>query len=238
MAVPDSGYVATTHIPAELLAEEAAGVLAPGPALALACHRVFCAECRRTANAFTAVGGAHLENSPVASLPPTSFETLWSRIQTAEAAATTNTASPAQSATALQKDAAWVAFDGVNLPAELARCVPPSSRWRFLAPGIRVIDLSLQVEGPGATARLLRFAPGAKVPLHGHPGDEHIVVFSGGVRDARGDLHRGDYQCNTADDTHEQSILPGEPCVALVISAGPLRPLTWLGRVYTRIAGQ
>ena len=65
--------------------------------------------------------------------------------------------------------------------------------WRWLAPGVRYFPLALS---PGATGdlRLLKIAPGRKMPEHGHGGCEMTLVLDGAYSDETGIFRRGDIQ--------------------------------------------
>ena len=109
-----------------------------------------------------------------------------------------------------------------------------ANRWRFVVPGVRAIDLPV---APGdARARLVAFKGGITIPLHDHGGPEHIVVFTGALEERDGRFARGDISIRTAGETHQQRVAPGEPCVALVVNEGALRPLTLRGRLLLAIA--
>jgi putative transcriptional regulator len=97
---------------------------------------------------------------------------------------------------------------------------------------LRAIDLHI---GSAWRARLVRFRPGIPIPLHDHEGPEHTVVFSGGLDDDDGHLGRGDAATMLPGHTHRQRASLGEPCVALIVSEAPPRPLTLVGKVMKRL---
>ena len=88
--------------------------------------------------------------------------------------------------------------------------------------------------------RLVRFKGGVTIPFHDHGGPEYIVVFTGALEEKAKDdgrrFGRGDVSIRLPGERHEQRATPGEPCVALVVNEGALRPLTLRGRLLLAIA--
>ena len=70
---------------------------------------------------------------------------------------------------------------------------------------------------------LLRYAPGASVPLHRHEGLETVLVLEGSQRDGRGHYRAGDMVLNEAGTSH--AISTEEGCVVLVQWERPVRIL-------------
>jgi anti-sigma factor ChrR (cupin superfamily) len=67
----------------------------------------------------------------------------------------------------------------------------------------------------GPAAALIRFQPGSRVPLHEHPGYEHIFVLSGSQTDKNGTLRAGSMIINLPGTRH--SIISEEGCLVLAI---------------------
>ena len=61
---------------------------------------------------------------------------------------------------------------------------------------------------------LLRYAPGARVPRHRHPGLETVLVLEGSQRDERGTYGPGTLVVNPAGSTH--AVASDEGCVVLI----------------------
>ena len=61
---------------------------------------------------------------------------------------------------------------------------------------------------------LLRYQPGAGVPLHEHPDVEMIVVLDGAQSDERGTYRAGDVVLNAKGSRH--SVWSDEGCVVLI----------------------
>jgi putative transcriptional regulator len=105
-------------------------------------------------------------------------------------------------------------------------------------PGLSLIDVEAGPKLAGASARLLRFDPGARFPAHRHLGDESVLVLEGSYRDGSGKVFRaGDLQTMTAGSEHALEIAPAEPCVAAVVESGiEFRgvALRWLSRWFDK----
>ena len=68
----------------------------------------------------------------------------------------------------------------------------------------------------GERTLLMRMAPGASFPLHGHEGEwEQIYVLSGSFSDQNRTLKAGDYACREPGAPHSSH--SDEGCVALLI---------------------
>jgi anti-sigma factor ChrR (cupin superfamily) len=70
------------------------------------------------------------------------------------------------------------------------------------------------------SAAFLRYAPGAKVPRHEHPGYEHIFVLEGSQEDERGRYEAGAFIVNPPGTSHTVWTIEG--CLVLVIWQFPV----------------
>ncbi len=75
-------------------------------------------------------------------------------------------------------------------------------------------------DGAGPAAALLRYAPGAKVPMHRHPGTELILVLEGELIDDAGLHPAGTLEICPPGSQHTLSSETG--CVFLVIWEQPV----------------
>ena len=73
----------------------------------------------------------------------------------------------------------------------------------------------------GPTAALLRFRVAGKVPLHEHPGYEHILVLAGSQRDNNSTAGAGTLMINPPGTRH--SVISDAGCIVLAIYEQPVR---------------
>jgi putative transcriptional regulator len=213
------------HLPDEGIFQYAGGASPEATALAVACHLTFCARCREEVGACEAVSAHLLESLPPAPLDPAGRDRLLAGL-----AAVMPEVSPPPVLPALSPELATLPGP---LHPYLARA---NGRWRRLVPGARGIDLS--VGDPGATARLMCFRPGFKIPLHDHSGDEYTIIFRGSLEDTGERARAGDVLYREAGHRHVQRVPRDDgDCVALVVNERPLVPLTLVGRVLKAVAG-
>jgi anti-sigma factor ChrR (cupin superfamily) len=72
----------------------------------------------------------------------------------------------------------------------------------------------------GPAAALLRYAPGAVVPAHDHPGYEHIFVLSGSQRDDHGTYGPG--SCLIHEPGTHHSVASADGCIVLALWYSPV----------------
>ncbi len=111
-----------------------------------------------------------------------------------------------------------------SVVTELTRAKDPRRWSRTLVRGLRTFEVKPEVASVtvrAARARLLHFAPGARLPQHSHRGSETVLVLEGSYADASGlEVHAGESQTMTEHSAHELRILGDAPCVAAVIERG------------------
>jgi anti-sigma factor ChrR (cupin superfamily) len=73
----------------------------------------------------------------------------------------------------------------------------------------------------GPTAALIRYRPGAKVPLHEHLGYEHILILAGSQRDHNGVFKEGSLLINSPGTRH--AVVSDDGCIVLAIYEKPVR---------------
>ena len=96
--------------------------------------------------------------------------------------------------------------------------------WRTMAfepfrDGVEICRLA--GDPAGASTALLRYAPGAAVPLHEHTGLETILVLEGSQSDEHGRYPAGSFVANPAGSRH--SVRSEEGCVVLIQWERPVR---------------
>lgn len=88
-------------------------------------------------------------------------------------------------------------------------------------PGVDICRLA--GDPAGASVALLRYEPGARVPLHEHLGLETILVLAGVQSDDRGRYAAGAMVVNPAGSRHR--VWSDEGCVVLILWEKPVRIL-------------
>ncbi|HZQ40186.1 MAG TPA: ChrR family anti-sigma-E factor [Rhizomicrobium sp.] len=201
-----------------LLLAYAAGGLDAAMSLILATHLTFCARCRRLVARQEQIGGALLEDiSPVA-MDGGALAQVMARLDepaAPERHQPSNDNTPAPLRAVLGHDLSDV-------------------RWRKMGPHLGYVTLYRQ--GPVAV-RLLRGAPGSDVGSHSHHGMEYTLVLRGGYTDATGNYGPGDLQVASGELQHNPIADPGEDCINLSVTTGPLRFDNPVQKIVARLFG-
>ncbi|MEL6239068.1 MAG: cupin domain-containing protein [Pseudomonadota bacterium] len=221
-----------------------AGALPAALALAVRCHLETCACCRRKLAEMDLIGSALLDGLGASALqapPPTAGERilpapLWDKAQKAGTNPATATAPPLRTAAGARMPRPPAPGHAEDLAGDidgdqpLPRALIPhvrgatmrSIRWSRLGLGV----WQMRLDGFGGDlgdARLVRVAPGAVLPDHGHDGTELTMVLAGSYADAHGTYRAGDL-CELDDATSHQPIAdPREGCVCLLASERPAK---------------
>lgn len=194
------------HLSDDLLMAYSAGDLPEAFNLVIATHVSLCDECRAQLEAYDALGGAVIEEQ-VAEMSMGSLEACLARIEGLPQA---NARAPRRGNGIFP--APLVDYIGGGLDAV---------KWRPLGLGAR--QAILKMGDNGASVRLLSIPGGTAMPDHGHSGLEMTLVLQGAFRDEGDRFGRGDIE--VADDSLEHTPIaePGETCICLAATQGPLR---------------
>ncbi|MGE5265982.1 MAG: ChrR family anti-sigma-E factor [Deltaproteobacteria bacterium] len=108
--------------------------------------------------------------------------------------------------------------------------------WRRAAPGVWHCPIELS---PGAKGdlRLLKVAPGIKLPEHGHGGSELTLVLDGAYSDEFGTFRRGDVADLGDDVEHRPVADPELGCICLAASDARPRFKGMFARLLQPLAG-
>jgi anti-sigma factor ChrR (cupin superfamily) len=91
--------------------------------------------------------------------------------------------------------------------------------WQPFRDGVEIYRLyGDNTSGPAAA--LLRYEPGASVPMHAHTGFEHIYVLTGSQTDQNGEHQAGTFVINPPNSNH--SVVSQAGCIVLVIWEKPI----------------
>lgn len=208
------------HPRTETLAAYAAGALDEARAVVVATHLELCVVCRRSVRDFEALGGACLELSDAAAMSADALHRFWARAGAAAPA-------PPPASTRADND---VDPGGVRPLRAYLKGDLDSIDWRPVAPGVsqHVLDAKGYRKG---VLRLLKFAPGVRVPKHSHGDEELTLILRGAYADEIGEFRAGDLA--DLDDGHAHSPLAigDEPCVCLIATNAPLAFRNMVGRL-------
>ncbi|HTA18048.1 MAG TPA: cupin domain-containing protein [Polyangia bacterium] len=101
----------------------------------------------------------------------------------------------------------------------LARAKNPDFPWTPLRSGIDVHKIYDSGED-GPSAALLRYAPGATLPHHAHPGYEHITILEGSQVDQHGTYRAPCFIVNPPGSSH--GVTSPDGCLVLVVWQQPV----------------
>ncbi len=203
------------HHPSEdLLLAYAAGAADEALSLIVATHMTYCAICRLRGKKLDSLGGALLQELPPAALDAGALDNVLARLD---------------SATPYERPRRVASRDGT--PAPLRAYIGgdlSAVRWRKMGPRLAYAPL---FKRGNVTARLLKGVPGADSGAHSHHGSEFTVVLQGGYTDVTGSYGPGDLQMMEDGMSHNVVADPGEDCINLAVTTGPLKFESLLQRI-------
>ncbi|HEX4340325.1 MAG TPA: cupin domain-containing protein [Polyangiaceae bacterium] len=212
-----------THHPyPDDLAAYASGAAPEWMSVVVACHMTYCKECRDEVALLDELGGVFLDSLAAPGGAPL--------------------VTPKEPPRTEQAREPRIVSDS-PLARGLPRPLHPyfkelSPTWRFLAPGLKHIPISLTVgEIP---ARLIQFKPGLVIPDHRHLGNEAVLVLDGILEDTvtKEVFHTGDLSRRDEESArHGNVVTSADPCVCLVVTDGPIDPATMWGRLLKALTG-
>lgn len=107
-------------------------------------------------------------------------------------------------------------------------------RWRRVAPGVQRIRAGAIT---GGDLMLLRIAPGSKLPLHSHGGNELTMILDGAYDDMLGHFGPGDVADLDGETRHQPVTAAGVPCICVAATDGPLQFSGWVARKLQPLLG-
>jgi putative transcriptional regulator len=200
----------------------AAGSLDEAFATVVAPHLASCAECRSRLRETEEIGGNLLEAIDAVPLDAAAFERAMRRLN--EPVEQT-LVEPEQRKPSLSRLLTRLVEGGLDDVA-----------WKTVAPGVAMHRLPTSKAARGSL-RLLKIAPGKKIPEHGHGGTEITLVLTGSYRDAFGRFGPGDVADLDENVEHQPMVDSSEPCICLVATEAPTRFKSFFGRLFQPLVG-
>ncbi len=209
----------------EVMAAHAAGTLPAGQHLVLTCQADLQPDIAQRLAVYDAVGGAVIETAKSEDLSDAFIGRLMEALGDGEE---TESSIPAAYNTP-----AW-------MPTALSEFMDRADiklKWRAVGPGVQ--HAPINTSKSGERIYLLRAAPGTKMPIHSHSGEEWTLILQGGYHVGETGYERGDLHCEDEACEHQPIIDDdGEACISLVVDQGRLKfrnPLLRLFQLVTRI---
>jgi putative transcriptional regulator len=218
----------------EIFSAYASGTLSGPMRLLLDTQAAIDPEISRLCDDAERIAGVLLTSMPPASMRAGAMEDLFA-ILDAEAASA-GEAGPSQGVNPeTRQQAARLTSQSLdellNLPEPVRDlALEAGGSWQFAGPGVRVMELMRQ---DGAKAELIRLEPGHGVPRHTHDCKEFTLVLCGAFHDGLARYAKGDLSVADPQIEHKPVAEPGEVCIALAVTDGPLAftgPLGWVQR--------
>lgn len=218
----------------EIYAAYASGALSGPMRLLVDTQAAVRADVRAERDAAEVVAGALLETVEPAPVRETSLREVFAAIEAEEASAGeagTIDASPDDTPARRAAQAAGEALrELLDLPESVRELALERGSWSFAGPGVRRMELLR--DGP-AKAELIRLEPGRGVPRHTHEAREFTLVLTGAFHDGFDRYETGELCAADPSLEHKPVAEPGEVCIALAVTDGPLAftgPLGWVQR--------
>lgn len=211
----------TKHLSDAILFDYAAGNLSEGWSLAIATHIALCPECRSRVFAAEAIGGAMIEAIEPEPVGEDLLAATLARIEAGGTAPEPRKPSPPSD----------------PLFPEPLRSYLGNGRgiaWRRLSPSAQTFIIP--TGDRSTTARLLRIAAGAAMPVHSHRGRELTLVLQGAFHDEGGMFVRGDIEEADDEVEHQPIAVAGEDCICLAVTDARLK-LRGLPRLFQPFLG-
>ncbi|MBA8886184.1 putative transcriptional regulator [Dokdonella fugitiva] len=206
----------------------ASGALSPEMAAVAATHLDVCRHCRSRLATAEGIGGTLLEQQQPSTDDAMRMPHLREHMLAALDAHPNRRVPP-------RREEATAGPD--NLPRALHPYFGTSwrsLRWRWLAPGVRMIR-ALRTSGHALI--LLRIDPGMSMPLHSHGGIELTQVLAGSYDDELGHFGVGDAADLGPETLHRPVTSAGGPCVCVAALDAPLRFPGWFARMLQPLVG-
>lgn len=214
------------HLDDATLLSYSAGALPTALAVVAATHLERCAACRARLLDADRIGGVLMQQQRIDAPGDAARAAMLARLD----------AEPATAPAAMPADLVEEA-DPDRLPTALQPWFGHSLRalrWKRVAPGVQRIRAGRIA---GGDLMLLRIAPGSKLPLHSHGGNELTVILDGAYDDMLGHFGPGDVADLDGQTQHQPVTSPGVPCICVAATDAPLKFSGWVARTLQPLFG-
>jgi len=218
----------------ELYAAYASGALSGPMRLLVDAQAGVSPDIARECDAADAVAGLMLDTVAPADMGERCLAEIFTAIDAEEAgvgeAATFRPGAGDAASNRAAKAAGQALEEILALPDMVRDLALEQGAWSFAGPGVRTMEL---MRDGAAKAELIRLEPGHGVPRHGHDGREFTLVLTGAFHDGRDRYATGELCAADPSTRHKPVAEPGEVCIALAVTDGPLAftgPLGWVQR--------
>lgn len=202
----------------------AAGSQPEAIAAVVSSHLAMCPECRREVGRMQEIGVAL-------------FDRLQPVAMSGEAPVIEARAREAERGAVYNPHAEERAAGDVPLPiSAVVGSNLDSIPWKRLAPGVWHYPIALSADAAG-DLRLIKVAPGKKLPEHGHEGEEMTLLLRGSYRDELGTFSVGDVADLDDEVEHRPIADDKEGCICLVGVERPARFTGLFARLIQPILG-
>ncbi len=214
------------HPTDDVLWSYAGGQLDEAASLVVATHMALCPRCRSVVEKAESVAGCLMEDAAPVAMSDGALESVLGKLYMAD------------------RDPAPIRIDRAKLLDKPEHTLYPeplrsylldrtgAAKWKKLGFGIEYLPIE-----PGAgkgKAGLMKIAPGAAVPIHGHKGQEMTLILSGGYSDDFGRFARGDVEQADSGTVHQPVVDPDEPCICLAATNAPISMHGWMNSLIAR----
>lgn len=214
------------HLDDATLLSYSAGALPTALAVVASSHLERCKTCREQLRDADQIGGALMQQQRAGTTAPVARAAMLALLEDEQQVG------PVTLSTDMLEER-----DPDRLPGALHPWFGNSMRalqWRRVAPGVQRI---LAKDVRGGDLMLLRIAPGSKLPLHSHGGNELTMILDGAYDDLLGHFGPGDVADLDGETLHQPVTSPGVPCICVAATDAPLVFSGWFARTLQPLFG-
>ena len=222
------------HPDQNILADFAAGSLAPAFAVGVRAHLHYCEECRDRVQQFEQIGAGILDAAEPVAIDEKACDNLFELIdastdKSTDTSDSTNTADTTSAPVSRTRGSATQHGAPAVITKLLGSEKIEQGNWRTLSPSLKRIQLAPGENGEAIN--LYRIKPGGKIPAHEHRGDELTLVLKGSFSDQKGVYQQGDFLLRSSGDSHRPLASQDEEGICFAVEASSPRFTGPLGKL-------